>query len=875
MLLRAVYIRFYKSFNFDYLRKHDRKATTEYPWERADELLYPYVRIPVDERITTVVGANESGKTHLLTAIEKGLSGARIERDDFCRYSQFFAVEEGRMRWPDFGFEWVALSDKERKAVATACGVEVSKGLERFLLFRTNRADLTVYVPAGGEYGKYKVQSVNDAKALLGVLPSVFRLRENIALPESVPIRFLADDTGAETGLATLPRRQRVGLMDSLWSNFGWFHSKDTVAQSADKIAVEMNRAVSSQADADGRRDAERHAAERNLARDLVRKVAKVDAEALNELLGALSEGRDAFANSIIDKINDALQARLNFPRWWVQDREFRLLVSPREYDLAFTIRDRTEKEYAFGERSSGLRYFLSYYIQYLAHDRRTDAREILVMDEPDAYLSNQGQQDLLKIFDAFAYPEATGVTPIQVVYVTHSPFLIDKNHGDRIRVLEKGAGEEGTRVVRDASRNHYEPLRSAFGSFVGETTFIGNCNLIVEGPADQILLAGAASHLRSAGASELENIDLNHITIVPASGAPHVPYLVYLARGRDVEKPAIVVLLDSDSAGDLARKGILRGGPRHKELLKPAYILQLGELCKTAGLTGPAGGALVESEDLVPLGIGVRAVRHYVREVCTVDEETVAKITADAVSKDAVAGEGCFGAIERCLAGIDPELHIEKIGFARAVIETVGLMVREKDPETSSLLRAFESNMKALFRRVRQMQRAAERELTSESVSARVNRAKAAFLQDRMTGAKREHAFVLFEEIERSLDNSEEADEILVELQALRREFKIDVDPSNAIEDYPTFRERLERMRYAAKLATQSSTTSRKSPAHSRRSRRQRQPSRRRNERRRWNPRRKLRPGPISLACARRVLGGTCQVRCWGVRLVLCWREC
>src|SRR5690606_9073236 len=97
---------------------------------------------------------------------------------------------------------------------------------------------------------------------------------------------------------------------------------------------------------------------------------------------------------------------------WWVQDREFRLLVSPRDYDLAFTIRDRTEKEYAFGERSSGLRYFLSYYIQYLAHDPKGDGREILLMDEPDAYLSNQGQQDLLKIFDAFAVPDSKDASP-------------------------------------------------------------------------------------------------------------------------------------------------------------------------------------------------------------------------------------------------------------------------------------------------------------------------------------------------------------------------------------------------------------------------------------------------------------------------------
>ena len=100
MHLKNIYVRFYKSFNFDYLRKYDTQVETKYDWENIDDQWYPFVRIPVDERITTVVGANESGKTHLLTAIEKGLSGENISRDDFCRSSKFFRVEEGQMRWP-------------------------------------------------------------------------------------------------------------------------------------------------------------------------------------------------------------------------------------------------------------------------------------------------------------------------------------------------------------------------------------------------------------------------------------------------------------------------------------------------------------------------------------------------------------------------------------------------------------------------------------------------------------------------------------------------------------------------------------------------------------------------------------------------------
>ena len=124
-----------------------------------------------------------------------------------------------------------------------------------------------------------------------------------------------------------------------------------------------------------------------------------------------------------------------------------------------------------------------------------------------------------------------------------------------------------------------------------------------------------------------------------------------------------------------------------------------------------------------------------------------------------------------------------------------------------AGVLAEFATKMKVLFRRLRGMQREAERELTAERVSARVNRAKDSFLNDRASGAKREHAFVLFEEMETALDNSEEADKIRIELQALRREFKIDEDLAEPISDFKTFCERLERVRYAGRLATQEPT--------------------------------------------------------------------
>src|SRR5690348_11787325 len=99
MKLRTVFVRFYKSFNFDYMRKF-RPGAREYPWEKIGTGWFPYVRVPIDPQVTTIVGANESGKTHLLSAIENGITGKKISSEDICRHSEFFTVGKGQMRWP-------------------------------------------------------------------------------------------------------------------------------------------------------------------------------------------------------------------------------------------------------------------------------------------------------------------------------------------------------------------------------------------------------------------------------------------------------------------------------------------------------------------------------------------------------------------------------------------------------------------------------------------------------------------------------------------------------------------------------------------------------------------------------------------------------
>jgi hypothetical protein len=811
MLLKTVFIRFYRSFNYDYLRKHHIDAPAKAkPWENVGNAFFPYVRIPIDPHVTTVVGANESGKSHLLSAIEKGISGKGILSQDFCRYSQFFAVTKGDMRTPDFGFEWAGLSTQEKRIIRELCEITAATEFDSFFLFRTSSQNLELFLPGDPEYLRFEVP---PAKISI-LLPRTFRIDADIALPDSVPIRELAREAigGSAPRMEVLEREQRFAAVEglnTLLSHQDWFQDLPKFTASAQQLqpALTALAGIFTSPKNDSNDTGRIRDGQIQLARDLICKVAQIDEQALQQLYDALRKGNEGHANGIIEKINKALATRLNFPRVWVQDRDFSLMVSPREHDLVFTIRDRTGTEYSFAERSSGLKYFLSYYIQYLAHETKGPDTEILLMDEPDAYLSSQAQQDLLKVFRSFSEPATTGRHPVQVIYVTHSPFLIDKNNADRIRVLEKGVGDEGTRVVRDVSRNHYEPLRSAFGAFVAETTFIGNCNLMVEGPSDQILLGGATTYLRSRGRHDSETLDLNIITVVPASSASHIPYLVYLARGRDVERPAIIVLLDSDEAGDKAKKQLRRGGPLQKQLIKDDFILQIGQL-KSGDVTPKTArsGTLVELEDLIPLSLCVRAVKQYAKEFWNADDKTIALITAESISSKFRDGHSVFDAIESCVESLPGEFHVEKIGFARAVVNSLPIPSREGsfNGVLQTEIVEFEDNMVMLLTKLRAMQRAAEKEQNAVRVSQKVDRLKKGFIQDYPDEASREEAAFILKEIEEVLDDSRESDLARSTVQNLKRDFHLGKDLFQPVPNYPNFKIGLEQIKYAGVIASQ-----------------------------------------------------------------------
>ena len=198
MRLDSFFIRFYKSFNINYQRRHAPNVK-KLPWEiiqtEDGEMWFPFIKVPIDPKITAVVGANESGKSHLLTAIEKAVKGKDyknrgISYKDFCRYSERFLITKNISRIPDFGSEWSNISEEVAEKIKRLSDIPQSRDFDHFFLFRSKIDQLDIYLQDGKEYTLHQV-NIKDINEFQKILPGTRRLKNDIALPSSIPIQKL------------------------------------------------------------------------------------------------------------------------------------------------------------------------------------------------------------------------------------------------------------------------------------------------------------------------------------------------------------------------------------------------------------------------------------------------------------------------------------------------------------------------------------------------------------------------------------------------------------------------------------------------------------------------------------------------------------
>lgn len=188
--------------------------------------------------------------------------------------------------------------------------------------------------------------------------------------------------------------------------------------------------------------------------------------------------------------------------------------------------------------RSSGFQTFfvLSMMVNARTHDRPSNSY-IFLFDEPGIYLHPYAQLDLQRSFEAIS-------DMTQIVYTTHSLFLVNKNHPDRNRVISKTM--DGTKIDQKPFQKNWKSVRESLGILFSNNFLIADKTLLVEGPSDIIYILNAIKRLKEKGTID---IDLNDFSIVDAGCSENYVAIakVMLSEGRSV-----VALVDGDAAGKI-----------------------------------------------------------------------------------------------------------------------------------------------------------------------------------------------------------------------------------------------------------------------------------------------------------------------------------
>jgi predicted ATP-dependent endonuclease of OLD family len=222
-------------------------------------------------------------------------------------------------------------------------------------------------------------------------------------------------------------------------------------------------------------------------------------------------------------------------------------------------------------ERSAGFVWFFSFLSQF-KQLKKTAGNAIILLDEPGLTLHGKAQSDLLRYIEERLLPEH------QVIFTTHSPFMVPAERMADVRIVEdviKYEGRKptvlGTKISSDAlsvDKDTLFPLQAALGYEITQSLFIGKNTLLVEGPSDILYLQAFSTALRSR---KREGLD-SRWTICPSGGIDKISPFASLFGANKLN---IAVLCD------------LASGDRSKiERLRKSQVLKASQLFTATDFT-------------------------------------------------------------------------------------------------------------------------------------------------------------------------------------------------------------------------------------------------------------------------------------------------
>lgn len=529
--------------------------------------------VGVDEGVTCLVGKNESGKTAFLQALYL-LNPAR-ENVSFSVPDHYPAWLEKRDRQAGKDLEAVhpvtavfSLEQKELEALEKRFGsgcisdpssIEVCRRYDGQL-----RIDIAVSEDAFVRHVVGLIDWAHGTKTEAKKRKTLDELRvyaESLTSIEDNPEQ-------AATGRAVLDTLdERIGDVDELWKAV-WRSAKAFLPRflffseySTLPYTVDIKHVLTAAAD-------ELDEGELT-ARSLLRLAAADDDYLQNPEYERRKRELENEANVITQDVlhywsqNPSLRVQPDITLRTVSDQQGQHSVV---HELKIRVwDDRHMLSLPFSEHSTGFRWFFSFLAAFSEYEF-TNEPLVLLLDEPALGLHAKAQGDFLRFIDERLAPKR------QVVYTTHSPFMVQPGKLERVRLVEDKGQELGAIVSEDVTSTDPDtlfPLQGALGYDLVQHLFIAPHNLVVEGTSDFTYLTVLSDHLQQLDRQYLDP----RWSLVPVGGVDLVPSFVALL-GNHLD---VTVLVDGKRGGHQRLNRMATAG-----LLTQSRIITIGDILGT-----------------------------------------------------------------------------------------------------------------------------------------------------------------------------------------------------------------------------------------------------------------------------------------------------
>lgn len=246
-----------------------------------------------------------------------------------------------------------------------------------------------------------------------------------------------------------------------------------------------------------------------------------------------LSKERSALCNAA----QEAMTRK--FSDWWFQRRhKFYYKVDSKFFHIEVSD-DIDSSPIELAERSMGMRYFFSFYLIFLVEAESTHKNSIILLDEPGLHYHGGMQVKLIEFFQKLSEKN-------QILYSTHSPFLIDSSNLDSIKTVHEDEETGVSRVAETQNWPHDQealfPIRVGWWYDVLSSYVTKKTHLVLEGQSDVDIFNAMNLVLERQCKRTLSS----NILCVPGGGNK-TPSLVSLLKSLDVK---IILFQDGDDAG-------------------------------------------------------------------------------------------------------------------------------------------------------------------------------------------------------------------------------------------------------------------------------------------------------------------------------------